>query len=376
MDVPKVSIIMPSLNVRPYIIECLESVIQQTLKEIEIICVDAGSTDGTLEVLENYAKRDSRIRLIHSEKKSYGYQMNLGIDQANGKYIGIVETDDYVPENMYEDLFDVAEKNNVDLVKADFFRFTHDGKGMLVCDYNHVCNDESYYNRVLKPREELVVFKFIMNTWSGIYNRKFLLEKQIRHNETPGASFQDTGFWFQTLSWAERVLFINKPYYMNRRDNPFSSVYNRNKIYCPCDEYDFIYQKLSDHQDIIRSVLPAYQFMRYKGYMASLNRSAVEYKREFLERFKRDFTISRDKGELDLSLFNGGGKRTLKMIMRDPEEFFVKNYGHELVADGRATNPNLVRKACLLYRRIDEYYSEFGFKRTLEKAIKKLRKKK
>ena len=101
---PKVSVIMPSLNVVQYIQECMESVVRQTLSDIEIICVDAGSTDGTLEILQEFAKKDQRMSIIVSDKKSYGYQMNLGLKAAKGEYIGIVETDDFIEPNMYEDL--------------------------------------------------------------------------------------------------------------------------------------------------------------------------------------------------------------------------------------------------------------------------------
>ena len=97
---PKISIIMPSLNVAAYIRECIESVINQTITDIEILCIDAGSTDGTLEILEEYAIKDSRIRLIKSDKKSYGYQINTGIDMAMGEYLGIVETDDCIETDM------------------------------------------------------------------------------------------------------------------------------------------------------------------------------------------------------------------------------------------------------------------------------------
>ncbi len=85
-----ISVIMPSLNVAKYMRECLESVLNQKLREIEILCVDAGSTDGTLEILEEFALKDSRIRIIKSEKKSYGYQLNIGISVAKGEYIGII----------------------------------------------------------------------------------------------------------------------------------------------------------------------------------------------------------------------------------------------------------------------------------------------
>ena len=86
----KVSVLMPSLNVVRYIRECMESVISQTMEEMEILCIDAGSTDGTLEILEEYVRKDRRVRLIKADKKSYGYQMNLGLKEALGEYIVVV----------------------------------------------------------------------------------------------------------------------------------------------------------------------------------------------------------------------------------------------------------------------------------------------
>ena len=130
-DRPLVSIVLPSLNVANYIGECLESVVSQSLKEIEIICVDAGSTDGTLEIISAYMAKDSRIRLITSDRKSYGLQMNLGLDAAHGKYLAIVETDDMIPENMLKDLYEIAQKKKLDFVKADFYRFVSSKDGSL-----------------------------------------------------------------------------------------------------------------------------------------------------------------------------------------------------------------------------------------------------
>ena len=87
---------MPSLNVVNYIEEAIESVRTQTLQEIEIICIDAGSNDGTWEILTKLAAIDERIVLRHSNRKSYGYQVNLVIDMEKGEYIAVLETDDYL----------------------------------------------------------------------------------------------------------------------------------------------------------------------------------------------------------------------------------------------------------------------------------------
>ena len=90
----RVSVILPSLNVADYIRECMDSVTNQSLQELEMICVDAGSSDGTREILEEYAQKDSRIVILDSHIKSYGRQVNMGLDYASGEYVAVVETDD------------------------------------------------------------------------------------------------------------------------------------------------------------------------------------------------------------------------------------------------------------------------------------------
>ena len=106
----KVSIIIPTYNVEMYLVECMESVVNQTLKDIEIICINDGSTDGSLEILKSYAQKDDRIVLVDKENGGYGIGMNIGLDKATGEYIGIVEPDDFIPLNMYSDLYEKAVK--------------------------------------------------------------------------------------------------------------------------------------------------------------------------------------------------------------------------------------------------------------------------
>lgn len=225
---PKVSIIMPSLNVAPYITECMESVIHQTLQDLEILCVDAGSTDGTWEILEEYSKRDGRIRLIRSPQKSYGYQMNLGIREAVGEYVGIVETDDFILLEMYQELYTYAKENNAEFVKSDFDVFTTfpDGERLFLkyslekyssARYHTVFMSEDYFN----SKCTIDVF-----AWNGIYKKAFLKENRIWFQETPGAAFQDCGFRYQVALNARRGFFLDRSFYCYRRDNTNSSTYN------------------------------------------------------------------------------------------------------------------------------------------------------
>lgn len=211
----KVSIIMPSLNVAPYIRECIESAVNQSLVDIEIICIDAGSTDGTREIIAEYAKKDSRIMCIDSQIKSYGHQVNIGINAARGKYIAILETDDYVDTTMYEKLYTIASANNLDYVKADYDSFIEYNSSRLF-KHIQIFNDDNKYNRVIDGRQLPEVFLTDQNIWRGIYKRDFLDKSDIRLNESPGAAYQDIGFVLSVMTYAKRAMYINDSFYRYR----------------------------------------------------------------------------------------------------------------------------------------------------------------
>ena len=322
---PRVSVIMPSLNVKKYISECMDSVVNQTLKEIEIICVDAGSTDGTLETVEEYAARDQRIKIIHSDKKSYGYQVNIGIDAARGDYIGIVETDDYIDSGMYENLVKVADKYKLEVLKADFSRFTGDGEERCF-EFRSAVYSPEYYNRVLDPFKDNNVFKCNNVPWSGVYRTSFLREKHVRLNESPGASYQDNGLWWQTFTQTHRVMFLNKSFYRVRRDNPNSSVNSPRKVYCMCDEYDFIRSFLRKHPDLEKRFSTLLAYYRMDNYYFTLDRIAPEFKREFLKRFSSDYNKIETDGELERELYSDDQWRRLNSIIRHPDIYYFENY--------------------------------------------------
>lgn len=327
MEKAKVSVIVPIYNVEMYLVEALDSLQRQTLHDIEIICVNDGSKDNSLSIMKKYAEKDERFIIIDKENGGYGKAMNVGLDRATGEYIGILEPDDYVPLNMYEDLYLVAKEHNLDFVKADFYRFTTDekteDKHMV---YNHLDKSHENYNTVLCPTEKPHVTKFIMNTWSGIYKRSFIEEHHIRHNETPGASFQDNGFFWQTFMYAKRVMFLDKPYYCNRRDNPNSSVNSKEKVYCMNIEYDHIrdiFMKKENRElwEILKSY---YNVKRFYNYMFTLDRISDEFKKEYVDRISAEFRRSEELGELDYSLFSLKSSEKLRLLIKQPSEYYSK----------------------------------------------------
>ncbi len=319
----KVSVILPSLNTAKYMEDCLESICRQTLEEIEIICVDAGSVDGTWEIIQKYQKKDKRISALLSREKSYGCQVNMGIHRAGGKYIAIVDTDDMAELNMYETLFQTAEKYQADFVKADYYRYS-DGKGYNIQKNScRIVQREMDYNCVLEPSKNPDIFRQLYPaTWSGIYRRQFLEENNIRHNETPGASYQDTGFWLLTYFLAKRAYFLDIPFYMYRTDNAESSVYDKRKTYCICDEWQYVVQKLGEHGKVKQYDGPV-SYIFYRKYKRNLERISMELRREFLHRFSKDFRKWDKYGHLSFEMFSDDEKDELQSIMADPDEYDI-----------------------------------------------------
>lgn len=315
MQMSKVSVIIPIYNVSEYLRECLDSVIGQTLRELEIICVNDGSTDNSLEIVQEYAARDARIVVITGPNGGYGKAMNKGLDRATGEYIGIVEPDDYVVRDMFEKLYQTAVCYDLDFVKADFYRFTRDAAGKEQLTYVLLDETKKRYNELLCPAEDPSCIRFTLNTWSGIYRRSFLEDFHIRHNETPGASFQDNGFYFQTFIHAWRAMILNEPFYRNRRDNPNSSVKSKEKVYCMNVEYDYIRDLLMRDREIWEKFQYMYWWKKYWNYLFTYNRIDDSYKPEYKNRMQQEFKRAIQLGQLRKEDFEPGEWRGVENLV-------------------------------------------------------------
>ncbi len=325
---PAVSVIVPVYNVASYLTECMDSLVQQTLHDIEIICVNDGSTDESLEILQSYADHDARIIIIDKENAGYGAAINSGFDRATGEYIGIVEPDDFVSFNMFEDLYTIAKDNELDFIKADFYRFERRTSGDMFLAYEHLSPYEKDYNVVFDPSMTPEAIRWVMNTWCGIYRREFLEQWHIRHNETPGASFQDNGFWFQTFAFAERAMIIDKPYYMNRRDNPNSSVKDLQKIYATNVEYDHIKDVLMEHPETWERFKGYYILKRYHNALTTTRRIADECKEAYVMRFSKEMKRAQDLEESDANLYDENELTNIKMLIEQPHQYYQRKAKH------------------------------------------------
>lgn len=162
---PKLSILVPIYNVEKYLSQCLESITAQTLQDIEIICINDGSMDGSLDIIKDFAKNDNRIVIIDKPNSGYGDSMNQGLEKATGEYIGIVESDDWIELDAFERLYQIARKNKADVVKANYYKVRNN------VDVEKVA--EIPTREVMCPAEDRKVFLFAPAIWSAIYRRDF-----------------------------------------------------------------------------------------------------------------------------------------------------------------------------------------------------------
>lgn len=221
---PLISVILPIYNAGPYLDQCLVSVEQQSYRNLEIICLNDGSTDNSLDIMQTHALHDDRIVIINKQNQGYGATCNRGLDEAHGDYIAIVEPDDWIESQMYEDMLRFAmsfdQWESIEIVKTPFWRIWFPDtpeQRKFNC---------SYKSRVTPQRQPFTladtptILHHHPSIWSAIYRKDFLDSHRIRFMEIPGAGWADNPFLIETLCQAKKIVYLDKPYYCYREDTP------------------------------------------------------------------------------------------------------------------------------------------------------------
>ncbi len=269
---PIVSVIMPCLNVAAYIKKSILSVVSQScFPDLEVLIVDAGSSDGTREVAASYADQYDNVYLIDSKIRSYGYQVNLAIELARGEYIGILDTDDFLEPDAYEILYQIAITEKCDVVKGGKYSFYEDSvlgeMGKQLFGSKIV---ERYFGRKLSVEEHSQLFSIDWNIWNGIYRTDIF--KSIKLSETSGAAFQDIGGLFRLLYKSKTCYLTDKLVYHYRIDNENSSSYNSNVFKYALYEYGELLREFSDVADSWKESI----YVRMAHHVVGLLNQAVE----------------------------------------------------------------------------------------------------
>ena len=207
----KISIIIPVHNAQEYLQKCLDSIINQTLKEIEIICVNDSSTDNTVGILDNYQQKDSRIKIINTDCRCSGGTRNRGLEAANGEYIGFVDADDWVDKDYFEKLYNTAKENSCDIAATSSVVLIENGEEKSI-KYVGATPADNPVNTLEKKKKCIIATGIC---WNKIYRKDFLEKNNIHFIEIPTAA-EDNYFSALAAIFANQIIFINNStYYYN-----------------------------------------------------------------------------------------------------------------------------------------------------------------
>ena len=312
---PKLSVLVPVYNVEKYLGECLASLASQTLKDIEIICVNDGSTDNSPKIIQRYAKKHKNFIVINKPNSGYGDSMNQGLERASGEYIGIVESDDFIESNAFEELYKLAKKTSADIVKANFFYHNASGDKL----HKVIKSQELDTPTSLADNSDILIEE--PGIWSAIYRRDFLNANKIRFLTTPGASYQDTGFHYKSFCAAKSIVYTKHAYLHYRTDNAGSSVKSLEKVDYIVEEYADI-EKYTKKLNLSSKIISTLQVSKFGAYHWNLQRLPKSLAVKFAKTIKKEFKIAKENNLLQKEYFPKRYWFALQLILHFPPQIY------------------------------------------------------
>lgn len=216
-DMPKVSIVVPVYNVEKYLDRCIDSLVNQTLKDIEIILVDDGSPDNCPQMCDAWADRDSRIKVVHKENGGLGSARNAGLAEITGKYVAFVDSDDFVELNTYSTLFDVAQEEQCDVVYMGYTNHCPNGECRQHCTFNFLCSNHSgikkYIAKFLYECDKHADSGAVESACMSIYRSSIIKDNNVRFMSEREYLSEDTLFNMDFFAYCTKLRCVPVAYY-------------------------------------------------------------------------------------------------------------------------------------------------------------------
>lgn len=235
----KISVIIPCYNVSAYICQCLDSVLSQSLRELEVICVDDGSTDNTLEILRSYEKKDPRVRVLHQENQFAGVARNNGLAVAQGEYIAFLDGDDYFVQGGLKTAYSIAKTHDLQLLKLSSYLLDEKTGNISTTELydhhsvtlkNHVLNTTEHWNQLTNCRDV---------PWNSLYKRSFLVENGLRFSDLRCSN--DHSFFIHCITLVDRAMIANEYLTVYRQNVKNSLIAIRHQHFdCQIRNYELV----------------------------------------------------------------------------------------------------------------------------------------
>lgn len=284
----KVSVIIPVYNTEDYLNECLDSIVNQSLKDIEIICINDGSTDNSLKILNKYANIDDRFNVFSQENKGQGSARNFGLKHAKGKYIYFMDSDDILELNALEDTYNICEENSLDFVIFKLSTYNEDTGE----NYNEECYTitplKDYSGKIFNYNDiDDLIFNIPVSPVNKLYNGNFLRSLNVKFPEN--LIFEDNVIFWDILFNAKRISFYDEYLYIRRRHSSSSTGNIKNKnLIDTIKVNNLVIQKFIDYGFFNKYKKILYN-RKFNSIYFRFSSISSEYKSLFFNEMKKDF---------------------------------------------------------------------------------------
>lgn len=287
----KVSIIVPIYNAEKYLECCLHSIVTQSYPFLEIICVNDGSTDGSLDIIKKFKEKDSRIILINQDNRGLSAARNIGTDKSTGNYIMYVDADDFIEVNCVEVLLKNILTHDTDFVIESIWNYDDTTQ-------NRVSHEDVYFtmswlaptfnNRKIEYKEVLPkLFLLPVMAWGKLYNAKFLKESGVRFPE--GLIYEDNPFFFELLFKSKSFSIDRRQLYNYRVNVQKSITKDSGKNYSDMLTIMNLIEKLLKQQPFYDNIKDEFLFYRLKHTLRSFKNVNPKYERDYFNKIQQEF---------------------------------------------------------------------------------------
>lgn len=321
----KVSVVIPVYNVEKYLEDCLDSIVNQTLKDIEIICINDGSTDDSLAILNRYAENDNRMIVISQENGGHAVATNKGMSMATGEYLYLMDSDDIVKLNALEDTYNIAKEKNLDFVIFKAINYNDPEKRFYETEVYSMSNllkavGTNVFNYKDIPQD--VMFNMSVTPWSKLYNREFI--ERIDAKFPVGLVFEDNVFFWRVLFNADRIYFHDEFLFTRRWYSTSSTTAGDKRFLDSIQVYNLIWKEFQEKGEFENNKVILYNRKVEIGYMR-FSKIKPEFKNIYFEAWKEDLLkIFKNKGFF-LDFFNNLKYKHKKIV----EQVLISNSGYE-----------------------------------------------
>ena len=357
----KVSVVMPVYNTKRFLKDSINSILNQTLSDLELICVDDGSDDGSLDILYEFAEKDDRVSVFSLNHQGAGNARNFALKYTTGEFLYFMDSDDFLDLNAFEDFCNICESKNLDFMLFKMINYDVDEDHYYETDYYNMPKISSFVKDKVFNFKDLgdLIFNINSSTCSKFYNRDFVIRSGAKFREN--SKFNDNQFFWDVIFSAERIYFLDKHYYTRTRHSSSLTGSKDKKHIDTIGVFNDIIELFIKHGQLDKFKNKLYN---NKIHMAFTRYNEVndEFKELFYQEMKKDFITFKDNFEF-ISVLRDELKFIFEsvIISKNFKDFNLIVKYYSIISDNNSSKNHIVSSTEAWFNSLDENYQHYFF---------------